>query len=125
MRHIFGGITIRLDHRGRATWLVALVFSFTLMGIGWYVSRSCVESKGLFIQAAFYGIDGICHGGPCDPSPGQGLYRVESQLEGQNLTVYPQKIISGGFDQESSWVTNLKYFFTRRLPFAPSPSQRP
>jgi len=84
-----------------------------------------VESKGLFIQAAYYGIDGKCQGGPCNGDPPGGLYRVGSHLEGQTLTVYPQKIISGGFNPEPTWMTDLRHFFGRRLPNAPSPAERP
>lgn len=78
-----------------------------------------VEAQGMFMQAASYGIDGVCRQGPCDPSPGQGLYRVESRLEGEHLIVHPQRVISGGFNPEPSWVTDLKHFVTRRQPTAP------
>jgi len=82
-----------------------------------------VDSRGMFVQAASNGVDGVCRAGPCDPSPGHGLYRVESRLEGKSLIVYPRKIISGGFSPEPSWITDLKQFLMKRSPNSPSPSQ--
>lgn len=83
-----------------------------------------VEAKGLFMQAASYGIDGICHEGPCNPGAGQGLYRVDSRLDGENLIVYPQVIISGGLNPDSTWMTDLKHFLARMTGNAPSPPTR-
>lgn len=85
-----------------------------------------VEGKGLFMQAASYGIDGSCLEGPCNPGPSQGLYRVDTRLDGENLIVYPQVIISGGLNPESTWVTDLKHFFAKMTGNAPSsPTQKP
>jgi nitrite reductase/ring-hydroxylating ferredoxin subunit len=72
-------------------------------------------STGFFMQAATYRMDGSCVEGPCNSTPRQGLYRVESRLEGQNLVAYPNRVISGGFSPEPAWITELKLFFGRML----------
>lgn len=83
-----------------------------------------VESQGLFMQAASYQIDGTCYEGPCDNSPGMGLYLVESRLEGENLVVNPGKVLRGGMRPEPSWWSGLKSLFHRPQP-APPEQVRP
>lgn len=78
-----------------------------------------VVSHRMFEQAAVYRIDGSCFEGPCDSSPGGGLFRVKSHLEGDNLVVYPDQFISGGFHPEPAWLSALKHFFTKPKPHAP------
>lgn len=79
-----------------------------------------VESKRLFMQAAAYRADGSCLEGPCSAGPGQGLFRVEARLEGENLVVYPGRVISGGLDPTPAWVTELRGFFRPARPAAPA-----
>jgi nitrite reductase/ring-hydroxylating ferredoxin subunit len=70
-------------------------------------------ATGLFMQAASYRMDGSCVEGPCNSTPEQALYRVESRLDGQNLVLYPNRVISGRFRPEPTWVSELKLFFRR------------
>jgi len=101
--------TVRLDH---GLWVARQPSGEFLVFLNRDPHRgeplNWVESKGLFIQAAIYTIDGVCYEGPCDNSPGQGLYLVESRLEGENLVVYPDKILRGGLNPEPAWLTDLK-----------------
>jgi hypothetical protein len=83
-----------------------------------------VAEKGLFMQAAAYQADGRCVEGPCSVGPGMGLFRVEARLEGENLVVYPGRVISGGFNPEPAWITEFRRLFRRAEPSAPA-SGRP
>lgn len=58
-----------------------------------------VEPRRLFISPAHgevYGIDGVCRAGPCNSRPPGSLYRVQSELEGNRLVIYPERTVSGG-----------------------------
>lgn len=69
-----------------------------------YHPTQWVESEGLFHSPAhgeLYGLDGACRGGPCGSDPPATLFRVQAEREADHLTVYPTRVISGGFSNQA------------------------
>jgi nitrite reductase/ring-hydroxylating ferredoxin subunit len=83
-----------------------------------------VESEGVFRSPVLccdkgphdevYRIDGTCKANNCNSSPPASLYRVDARLDGEQLLVVPDRVVSGGFPPVSWWEqVQMKYRYWR------------